>query len=259
MSFGFVASYSSKPLRARVPSAGWSALDVDIVKDSFNLALAYSFGFIKDWELGAVLPFAIYQSGSGLAPYASSHFEALARTALRDPRLGVAHALIARESSSPTGMALAARFDASLPLGSKEAFASEKGPVFIPAIAADFKAGRWLVGAEGGIRARASSDFLRSRMGTQGFFAVGIGLDLLGEALGVSAQAFALPILVSQPSGKPLVPAEWIAEVRSSPFANGDWFVALGGGSALPLSASAMTTPALRAVVSIRYRLSDDF
>lgn len=257
MSFGLFTSYSYRPIRLRVPTSG-EPIDVDVVKDLVTLGFAYSFGLTEDWELGAVLPLTVHQSGSGIAPYASSRFEALTSMALRDPRLGIAYALVSRERSSNGGIAAAARLDATIPVGNQDAFASESGPVFVPSMTADFRFGRWLVGAEAGIRARTSSRFVTARMGTQALVALGIGAELWGEALRVGIQGFALPVLVSQPSGKALVPAEWMAELRTVPASGSSWAIALGGGSTLPLSGSPITAPSLRVVLSIRYALSSD-
>lgn len=257
MSFGLVTSYSYQPIRLRAPSPGGS-IDVDVVKDLLTLGFAYSLGIAEGWELGAVLPFTVHQTGSGMAPYASSSFDPLPSMAPRDPRLGVAYALVSRDGGLHDGIAVAARLDATIPLGKKDAFASEIGPVLVPSMAADYRYGRWLVGAEAGMRVRTTSRFVTARMGPQALFALGVATEIWGEALGVGIQAFALPVLASQPSGKALVPAEWMAEFRTIPVSGSPWAISLGGGSALPLSGSAITAPALRAVLSVRYSLSTD-
>lgn len=251
--FGLLTTFLSKPITLRVPSTSPAGLEVAVIKEALDVNVSASFGLLDRFDLGLTVPVTLYQSGSGIAPYRSSRFEPLPATFLRDPRIGAAYALLPRPDDSNEGLALAARLETSLPFGQADAFAGERGPAVVPTLAADYRIGRWFAGAEVGARARAATRFADARMGTQGLVALGGGVDLLGEALGVAVEAFALPVLVSQPSGGALVPAEWLAEVTSAPFPEADWSFALGGGSALPLFGSAITAPAWRAALSLRY------
>jgi len=253
VAFGSSASLSSKPIVLRVPSPG-SHLEVPAVDKALHVSLSASVGVATDWELAVIVPLTLYQSGAGVAPYLSSEADALPRTALRDPRLGATYALLARDlEDQGDGFALAAHLDLSLPLGNADAFASEPGPVLSPTVTADFRSGPLLVGAEAGARLRTPTRFANTRLGPQAVLALGAGVDVLRETLSLAVEAFALPVLASQPSGGTLVPAEWMVTARTVPFADGAWAASLGGGTAIPLTEGAITASAWRAVLSIQY------
>ena len=242
----------SRPVVLRVPSPS-SPLEVAAVDKAVHLGISASVGLAKNWELGGVIPLTLYQSGAGVRPYLSSNAEMLPSAALRDPRLGSGFTLVTRDSGSDEGFAMAARIDVSLPIGDEEAFASEPGPAFAPALTAEYRSGALPFGAEAGARLRTATDFATARFGSQAVFAFDMAADVMDDALSFGIEAMALPVLLSQPTGEALVPAEWMATARSVPFSNGNWAAMLGAGTALPLPEAAMTAPAWRAVFSIQY------
>lgn len=251
IALGWSTAVLSKPVVLRVPSPG-SPLDVAAVDKTLQMGISASVGLAKNWELGGTVPLTLLQSGAGVAPYLSSQAETLPNTGLRDPRLGSSYALLAR-GPGDEGFAMAARLDVSLPIGDEDAFASEPGPAFAPALTAEYRSGALRFGAEAGARLRTATRFATARLGSQAVLAMGAGADLLGDALSLGIETMALPVLVSQPSGDVLVPAEWMATARSAPFADGHWTAMLGGGTALPFTEAAITAPEWRAVLSIQY------
>src|SRR5690606_26731773 len=115
-------------------------------------------------------------------------------------------------------------------------------------LTADFRSGPLFVGANAGARLRTPTRFANARLGPQAVVAMGLGVDVLREALSLGVEAFALPVLSSQTSGRALVPAEWMVTARTVPFADGEWAATLGGGTAIPLTEAAVTASQWRAV-----------
>lgn len=245
-----LTTYLSKPITLRAPSTTASGLQIPVIAHAIDIHWGASLGLTERLELEAFLPIVAYQSGAGIEPYTSSRFRALPSTAVRDPRIGVACSL---HSPAREGLAITGRLATTLPFGNKNAFSSEPGAVLAPSLAADFRTGRFVVGTEVGIRARSSTRFANATMGSQAFLSLGIGIDVLDDALGFGIEAFALPVLAPQPMGEALVPAEWMADIRSAPFFGGTLGFALGAGTALPVVESAVTAPAFRAMLSIGY------
>lgn len=250
-----IATYVSKPIVLRVPSSTSDLGQANLVNDAFYLDLSLAVGLLGSLELSASLPMAIYQTGSGIGPYSSSRSDALAASAWGDPRIGAAYRLLSREKDAESGFALTTRLNLSLPFGDKRAFTSEAGPVVMMTLAGDYRLGGWFFGAETGVRVRDPYRFASAKVGTQGVFALGAGRAIIEDAFALAVEAIAMPIFVSQPSGDMSIPAEWMAEARTKPFSNTEWSLALGAGSALPLSDSAMTAARWRAVLMARYGL----
>lgn len=253
LALGLTATVLSKPIVLHVPSAGGS-LEVPAVGTAVNGSLTASFALTKRWEVGAILPMTLHQTGAGVDPYRSSNAEALPAFALRDPRVGSSYVLIPRDADAGAKhFGLAARLEVGLPFGDEDAFASEPGPVFAPTVTAALQSGAFRLGAEVGARLRKATRFATARFGSQAVVALAVGVDAQDERLSFGVEARAMPVLLSQPSGDALVPAEWMGFARAVPFADGDWAVALGAGSALPLADSTLTAPRWRTVLSIQY------
>lgn len=255
LALGWTTTVLSKPIVLRVPSPG-GPVEVAAVDMAVNGSLAASFALAKRWDVGVTLPMTLHQTGAGVAPYQSSNAERLAPFALRDPRIGASYAILPRDAHPATAdFGLMVRLEVGLPLGNENAFASEPGPVFAPTLTADVRSGVLHVGAEVGARLRETTRFASARFGSQAVAALAVGVDVLREVLSFGVEARAMPVLLSQPSGDGLVPAEWMAFARMAPFADADWAFALGGGSALPLGDASLTAPRWRAVLSIQYAI----
>ena len=105
-----------------------------------------------------------------------------------------------RERAFPGApFALTARFEAAVPTGDEEWFAGDQAPVWMPSVAGDYRRGPWFGGLELGARLRKTTDLAGARLGSQGFIALGLGLDLMPrEKLSAMLEAFALPAFTSQ-------------------------------------------------------------
>lgn len=250
--FGIATSYLMKPITLRAPSPSPSGVDVNLVRDLVKTSFSSWVGVFDSFEAGITWPLTLYRTGAGSAPYASSAWLPWARTIVGAPRLSLAYALLSRPRGHD-GVSLAARVDGLVPFIGREPFASEAGPVFALGASAELRTGPWIFGAELGVRVRESTRFANARMGSQAYLATGAAYDLLGERLAIALEAHALPVLASQPSGQPLIPAEWMLEARSAPFSDPSWSFSLGAGSSLPLGQSAITAPALRSTLILRY------
>ena len=203
----------------------------DVINDQVNGSFLWSYGATDRLELDVALPLTFGQGGTGLAPITGGF--GLHDTAVRDMRFGFAYALVPHsrvDRDVPGGLllakrdvlGLAARFEMSAPTGDHDQFAGERSGVYVPSLAADFRAGGWRIGAELGARLRPITELLGARVGTQIVAMLGVAYDILPrELLTASAEAWALPTLVSQGPGQgsPLVPAEWQVAARTAPAA----------------------------------------
>ncbi len=269
--FGLVTSYLRRPIVLRAASAAASGTEIPAVDHLLNTTFLWSYGLTDRLELGFALPATLHQTGSGVSGVTSSSSTPLPRTAIRDLRFGFGWALLPRaRSRSSSGFAIVARFDMSAPTGEAQSFASDRSAVWVPSIAADWRQGRVFAAAELGGRFRRTSSLGGTRLGNQLSAAIGFGVELLPrELLSASLEAFALPTLstqldvrrnpatsaiVTEDASRKLVPAEWMATVRSAPVPGGDFSVALSGGTGLPLTdPSSITSPDYRFTLGVRY------
>lgn len=286
---GLVTSYVAKPITLRTPSPGpllspaqtaefgflnpWvDSTARHAVEGQVSPTLLVAYGVTSRLELDLALPVVAAQWGSGVS--ALSGGDGLSVAAMRDLRFGAAFALLTREATGPrpSGLGLTLRSGISMPTGSTRQFAGEGAVVWIPSLAADWRAGPARVGAEVGGRIRPTRELLGTRLGTQLTVAVGAMVDILhlrAGTLALGAEARALPTFVEQrtlvasasgpvsvPASGHLVPAEWLGSLRFQPqrLLDGDVSFQLGAGTALPLGAAQdLTTAALRVVLGVRY------
>jgi outer membrane protein OmpA-like peptidoglycan-associated protein len=270
-SFGLVTSYLRKPIVLRASSPDPAGTQVPAVDHLVNSAFLWAFGVTDRLELNLVMPATLYQTGSGLSGYTSSRATPLPTTAVRDLRYGLAYAVLPRARAYPThGLAATARFEMSAPVGDRQSFAGDRTAVWYPSVSADYRVGRLIVGSEIGARLRGTSEVAGTRVGSQIFASVAVGYDILrDQQLTAAIEAFALPTLVgqkdlhrdpttaeliAQDSSRRLVPAEWMATVRTAPVSGGDFSIAASGGTSLAFSdPSSMTSPIYRFVLGVRY------
>jgi hypothetical protein len=267
--FGLVTSYQSRPVILRVASPG-SGTDTFVVDDQVSGNFLFAYGVTNRLELDLALPVTFVQRGAGLS--AISGGASLRDTAVRDLRVGLAYALVARERVSPEKKTepwgVAARFGFTAPTGDANDFAGERSAVFVPDIAASYTYQRLFAGADVGFRFRPTTEFAGARVGTQLTTAMGIGADILErERLAVLLEGRAYvnfaeqatpqqsPFgLTSIPNGKSIVPAEWFLGLRSAPILAGDVTFLLGGGGPIPLGDdAAITVPRFRFVLAAVY------
>jgi OOP family OmpA-OmpF porin len=275
LGFGLASTYLSRPIVIHVRSPGGAGSDQYAVNDLANGTFLWAYGVSDRLELDLALPLTYGQGGTGLAPVTGG--AGLNDTAARDMRFGFAYALLSRPrgaaaSGEPDGPGVAARFEVSAPTGDRSQFAGEGAGVFVPGLAADYRAGRVFAGAEVGARIRPTAQLLGASVGTQVLTAIGVGVDVLPRAL-LSAvlEAWALPTLAEQgdvtlsggaepgaygtvPNGKHIVPAEWQLSARTAPLRSGDLAIQLGGGGAVPFgSDSVITAPRFRFTLGVRW------
>jgi OmpA-OmpF porin, OOP family len=256
VSFGLVVSYLSRPVGFRVASPDPDGTIIHALDNMVDATFLWSLGVTDRLELTISAPVTLYQDGSGLADVLGTETE-LQRSVLRDPRVGVAFAILPPPRTGPVdGLSIISRLDLGLPLGDEASFAGAPTVTGVPSVTGELRTGRLRFAAEVGARLRGSSDLAGTVVGSQLHGALGGAFDVLPNRwLTVAAEAFALYTLAEQPEGDPaLVPAEWIVSATSAPLLAGDVSVSLGGGGSLPLAAeAALTSPRFRFSLGLRY------
>ncbi len=248
VAFGALVSYQRRPIRLEIPGPSLEPRQVYVVDNALGMTFLLSLGVAEGLEVTLASAATLYQDGAGLAAIDGSD-QALTRSVMRDPRLGVAYTFVRRERTADAeGLALTGRFEVAAPLGDGEAFAGARGGTFVPALTGSYRVGPFEAAAEVSSRIRRKEALGDATWGSQLGAALGANVVVWEPAgLSVGAEAFALPVLEAQAGDAPvLTPAEWIASVRSAPFLSGDIFFHVAGGSSIPLTASAATSPELR-------------
>jgi OOP family OmpA-OmpF porin len=275
--FGLVTSYLNRPvvLDTRL---GDLATTQYAVNDQVNATFLWSYGIGDRLEVDLAVPLTLGQGGTGLAPITGG--DGLKDTAARDLRFGFAYALVPHLRAGDAGVSgpevaardawgLVARLEVSAPTGDADQFAGDRTGLFVPSLAADWRHGRFFVGAELGARVRPITEVLGARVGTQLVTSIGAGYDLLArrDLLTATLEAWALPtfaeqhqitnpdgIYVSTPDGQHIAPAEWQLSVRTAPLPGGDLSLQAGGGAGIPLTGDVgITTPRFRFTLGIRW------
>ena len=276
VAFGLVASYLRRPIVLHVPSAAGS--DRGAIDDQLDATFLFAYGLTDRLELDLALPVTVFQDGAGTSPLTGSG--ELPATATRDMRFGATYTLLARPRKHPwrhdaSGFGLAARFEMAAPTGDENAFAAERGGVYVPSLAADYRSYRLSLGLEIGARIRPVTDFAGARIGTQGVVAAGVGVDLLPkhDLLTLTGELRLLPVfteqatvgqsvsgLTSSANGTYIMPMEWMVTARSAPIEGGDLSFQLGVGGGIPTSVdpngnvfAPITTPAFRVALGVTF------
>ncbi len=255
VSAGTVVSYSRRPLRLSVPGTDLDPRDVFVVENMLDETFLLGVGITDRLEITLAAPVTFYQDGAGLGALSGSG-DALPRSVVRDPRIGFALGIIERDRAArSSGFALVGRFDLGIPLGAGEAFAGTHDATFVPGVTAGYRIGPFEAAAEVSARIRGDVPLGADTWGTQLVTSLGVGVEVWAKArLFVGAEAFAAPVLASQSEGQSaLVPSEWIASVRTAPFLSGDVYFQLGGGTSIPLTSFAATSPEVRGLFSVGY------
>lgn len=269
-SVGLVTSYLRKPIVLRAASSNPGGTDVPAIDHMVDMNFLWAMGIIDQLELTVAMPVTLAQNGSGVSAFTSSDAQDVPGSSIRDFRFGAAYALLPRDRAYPgNAFALTSRLEVAAPTGDQDWFGGDRGAVVIPTVAADFRLGQAFAGAEVGARIRKTTNLAGAQIGSQGFVALGAGYDILpGEMLSAGLEAYALPTfadqetlardpdtqeIVATTNSDSLIPAEWMATVRSAPTRDGDVSFTLSGGSALPLTESAITSPQYRITAGIRF------
>jgi hypothetical protein len=276
---GLVATYLRRPIVLVAPSADPSGAEVVAVRDLVDTTLLFSLGITDRLDAGVALPLAAYRSGYGISALTSQQASPIARTAMRDVRIGGTLRLFgcsspssccSSASSCDVPVGIAARVELSLPTGDESSFAGDSSPVLAPSLSGEVRAAPFVGGAELGARIRRTADLAGSRVGPQLHVGLGFGVDVVEEGkLGFLLEAMAFPTLVAQDElsldrgtgervvtgNRPiLMPAEWQAGVRSANLLLEGASLMLGAGGPVQLTGeSGITTPSYRVTMSIRY------
>jgi hypothetical protein len=274
VNFGFAAELLRSPVLLHVASPDSGGRDVHVVDYALDASLWFAVGAFKNLEASFALPARLYQSGAGADGVTSQSAPPVEQAALRDPRLGAAYSL--DDALAKPGLGLRVALDVSLPVGSDSAFAGEHSAVAMPSATFGWQISRVALRASLGARLRSAVDFGDVRLGSQGFVALGAGVDLVAPGLlFLSVESFALPPLVSsraaaasaEVTGVSLLPAEWLLSVHSSFRRDSDWSLSGSFGTGLPLSSETrltagssstahflgLTEPEWRAVLALRF------
>lgn len=253
--FGMLVTYMSRPIGLRVGSADPDGLVTYLVDDAVDATYWAAIGVLDRLELSIAAPVTFFQSGAGLGAVLGTG-EQLARTTVRDPRLGVAYALLPRpRAGDDDGLSLVARGELAIPLGDEAGFARSSTFTFAPSVAAEWRLDRLTLGGEVIGRIRGESPFADVVWGTQVGGGLGATVLVWDDArMRVGGEAFTLVDVDSQPRGEPLLPAEWMVHVSSAPLLGGDVSFLAGGGGPIPWTGeAALGTPRMRFELGVRY------
>jgi hypothetical protein len=274
-SLGLAGGYQLRPVVLTTASPETGGREVRVVDQVGDATLVGAFSPAPGLELGLSLPFTVLRSGTGLTGVTSQRGAGLPDATLRDVRLGGGYELWSRRNTGADEAGLIVRLELSLPTGDSSSFAGERGPILAPAFGFGLRHGPVFASAQESVRLRQPVEIGGARLGTQLFSLLGIGADLLAhDRLSVALEAWLDPSLVSQAhadalgvtvASGALIPAEWMVSAQTR---LGDFSVAAGGGSAIPLSETTrvapsgaqassqfagITSPALRLTLLVRY------
>lgn len=267
ISFALMGNFQKRPIVFRLPSAEPGGMDAYAIDDQLNASLLWSIGLGRGMAFTLATPLTLYQNGVGVSPLTSQKSTEVVRSTIRDMRVGFHSALIQRQDGYlAPGAAVSLRTEVVFPTGDDSIYAGGRGVGVAPSVVADYRLGPVLIGAEWGARFRSRVDLAGTTIGTQFYEAIGVSVDILGERLSISGEAFSLQGIGPQkaitrtPAGpretgdRPmLAPTEWLVSFRSAPWLAGDLSMHLGGGTSLPLTENDVTTPAFRLTTGLRY------
>ncbi len=253
-SFGFVGSYSSRPITLVAPSVDPDGRKIRALDNLFDGSFLLAVGVTDRFELTLAAPMTFFQDGAGVAVFTGSG-ATLARSTLRDPRFGFTYAILPRSRKGKgDGLSVLGRLEFGAPLGDGTAFARSPTATLIPAVTGQLVLGRFEASLEAGARIRGESTLGSATWGSQLSVALA-GSVVVWEKrhLALGLEAFALPTLAAQKDVPALVPAEWMGEASIAPFLGGDVSFTVAGGGALPFTSSTLTEPRMRFTGALRY------
>lgn len=271
--FGAAGEFLHQPVVVHAQSPDTDGRDVQVLESALDVSYFLAVGVARNFEASLLASMRVHQSGAGAGGIESQSASALTHNAVRDPRLGLAYSL--DEAVAVPGLGLRLALDATLPLGERDPFASERSFVVMPSATLGFRRGPLLLSAEFGARLRRAVDFGGFDLGNQGFIAIGLASTIFPRWLTLSAELFGLPSLSDSrgSAASPLVtsarlfPAEWLAGIHSSFGSQGPWTLSLAAGTGIPLSSetretsngsettyfAGITTPDFRALLVVRF------
>ena len=253
-------------LSADVPGSRADGRTLELVEAAVEQNLLLTLGLGRGFEASLAVPFILYQRGAGPDALDSQNGSSLPQNAERDPSIGLAHAV-----ALSANLGLKPRVELSLPLGSRDAYASSGGVGLYPSLPIVWSPGRFALAVELGLRLRPSAEIASVRLGSQALFAVGASYAAVRRYLLLGIEAYVLPSLIDNSSQRAaalgietsVLQSEWIASVRSLLDADESFSLTLAAGASLPLSHERSVTtsrnfvapgsPAARALLELRF------
>ena len=253
-------------LSADVPGSAADGRTLKLVEAAVEQTLLLTLGLGRGFEGSLTVPFISYQRGAGPEALDSQNGSALPHNAERDPSIGLAHAIVLAGN-----VGLKPRVELSLPLGSRDAYASSGGVGIYPSLPLVWSPGRFALAVELGLRLRPSAEIASVRMGSQALFALGASYVAVRRYLLLGLEAYLLPSLLDNTSQRAaalgietrVLQSEWLASARSLLDADESFSLTLAAGTSLPLSWEhsgstsrhfvAPASPAARLMLELRY------
>ena len=260
LAMGLSLSYLSRPIVVEVESADPAGTRILVVDNDFGATLALALGLGDRAELTLAAPMTLFQNGSGVSDLVGTSDDELPTSAVGDLRFGTGLAIVQREPRAD-GPALAARFEAVAPTGTRSAFASAGAAVFVPTVVYDHRLaiGSWGVELGGRLRPVARR-FGGSTVQNQLYVGAAGAVEAVEDGwLSVAGELYALVGLTPRDDGAAEggsleAPAEWFVSARTAHFLERQLALLLGGGGWLPMGAAApLTTPRFRVGLTVEY------
>ncbi|MCC6215966.1 MAG: hypothetical protein IT376_13960 [Polyangiaceae bacterium] len=236
---GLALGWMSRPIVLVAPAPDPDGRELHLVDHALDLTWLLGLGIGAGVALELAAPVVLWQSGAGSDAAVSSRPAPLAPTAVRDPRIGLAAQVLGDDRSRA---AATARLVVVTPLGDEEALAGERSAVVAPGAAGGWRSGAWeLVGAVDA-RFRPRVRLADAILDDQLVAHVGSRLRLAArDALSLTLDAWAAPVLATQPRGDAVIPGEWSLGVGSRPASAVS--LHLSGGTGLPLGGGGAFAP----------------
>lgn len=258
--YGMGLSYMSRPILLKAQSSDPEGREINVVRDALTATYLWSY-VAGDLDLGLAAPVTLHQRGSGAEGVTSQSAPPIGSSAVHDPRISAGYALPVPDAwRTAGGFGARANLTLSVPVGDADRCASSGAFRVAPELLLGAEVGRLHLAGAVGARIARTARLASARIGATLHSALGFSVDLLDdELLGFGAEAYVDPTLVSQPDGSTLIVSEWLASLRSVPTADPAFALALGGGTAIPLSSrgsdqfAGVTAPEYRFVLSARY------
>lgn len=269
--FGFTPVFLHRPIGLTVSSADPDGTTIYAVENVLSSTFLLGVGITERLSATLAAPVVLYQTGASKADVVGSD-EALPRSAMGDVRFGLGFVVLPR-APEQEGLGLATRFQFAAPSGQPNAFSGYGSTTFAPGAVVDYRVGDLTLALDLSARIRRAVSLATATIGPQIGASIGAGYDILDDGwLSVNLETWALfgtagqRQLTEQPGaeppeeqpGPPHIPMEWMLSVRTAGLLDGRFRASLGGGTFIPTASSfAVTTPALRTLLSLTYVFRD--
>ncbi|MGC4065399.1 MAG: hypothetical protein QM784_12275 [Polyangiaceae bacterium] len=241
---GLHYGFASRPLELTAPSADPAGRRVPVIGRSHRIEFRAAHGIGRGMDWGLAVPVSLDQTGVGSEGLSSQRPQPVARTGLGDLRLGLRTELPKPHAALNWNL----RLELGLPTGDERNYLGERSFTETVALNGALTYRPLLFVSDLGVRFSKASRFADVVLGTQGFLSLGVAYRILPrDLLALSLEGRVRPILVPSQSrvvstldgtttkASWVVPAEWMANIRSRMGALPLWLSA-GAGTALDWS-----------------------